>query len=97
MRGHHVQFSEDVHGKPLSSPMKPSTVIRGSLYTGAAGVAYLLLDLASSGLESDARAASEEALRRLEEAEAMCDARRVTLLEGPAGCVALKPGSMLIM
>ncbi|CAK9088634.1 unnamed protein product [Durusdinium trenchii] len=63
---------------------------KGSLYTGAAGVAYLLLDLASSGLESDARAASEEALRRLEEAEAMCDARRVTLLEGPAGCVALK-------
>lgn len=60
-------------------------------------MAYLLLDLASSGLESDARAASEEALRRLEEAEAMCDARRVTLLEGPAGCVALKPGSMLIM
>lgn len=63
---------------------------KGSVYTGAAGVAYVLLDLATSGLHEDPPAACREALRRLEEAEAACDPRRVTLLEGQAGCVALK-------
>jgi len=63
---------------------------KGSVYTGSAGVAYVLLDLATSGLHEDPPAASREALRRLDEAEEACDRRRVTLLEGQAGCVALK-------
>ncbi|CAE8629905.1 unnamed protein product [Polarella glacialis] len=61
----------------------------GSIYTGAAGAAYALLHLASCGLREPAAAAAE-ALRRLPEAEAACDNRRATLLEGPAGCVALE-------
>ena len=55
-------------------------------------MAYLLLDLASAAAPAEAAAFAAEALRRLEEAEGSIDARRVTLLEGVAGSVALKLG-----
>eukprot|EP00439_Symbiodinium_sp_Y106_P023764 s2596_g2.t3 len=62
---------------------------KGSVYTGAGGVAYTLLHLAACGLH-DPSTACVDSGRILAEAETSSDARRVTLLEGLAGCVALQ-------
>ncbi|CAE7663088.1 Lancl2, partial [Symbiodinium microadriaticum] len=62
---------------------------KGSVYTGAGGVAYTLLHLAACGLH-DPSSSCVDSARILAEAERSSDARRVTLLEGLAGCVALQ-------
>eukprot|EP00927_Polykrikos_kofoidii_P031676 TRINITY_DN27199_c0_g1_i1.p1 TRINITY_DN27199_c0_g1~~TRINITY_DN27199_c0_g1_i1.p1 ORF type:complete len:421 (+),score=59.20 TRINITY_DN27199_c0_g1_i1:147-1409(+) len=61
-----------------------------SIYTGSCGAAYALLLLARRGLHVQPREAVAEALRRAEEAESRFDSRRVTLLEGSPGSVALQ-------
>ncbi|CAJ1450426.1 unnamed protein product [Effrenium voratum] len=63
---------------------------KGSVYTGLAGAAYMLLDMSSGTGTPEGLSLCRDALRLLEQAEEACDPQRATLLEGQAGCVALK-------
>ncbi|CAE7493454.1 LANCL2 [Symbiodinium pilosum] len=99
--GRHFRNDFDEAAKPADWEVKLRTALeaakttvleaehrKGSIYTGAGGVAYMLLHLVACGIE-DPHAASA-ASEILMEAEAQSDARRVTFLEGLAGCVALQ-------
>lgn len=61
-----------------------------SVYTGGCGAAYALLHLALRRIHPQPLEAVAEALRRAEEGERGFDARRVTLLEGLPGSLALQ-------
>lgn len=66
-----------------------------SIYTGESGVAYMLLHLARRGLHASGEAAAaDEALQRLRRSERDFSSRRVTLLEGGPGNVALQAAAL---
>mmetsp|Transcript_29806 Transcript_29806/g.86483 ORF Transcript_29806/g.86483 Transcript_29806/m.86483 type:complete len:395 (+) Transcript_29806:1-1185(+) len=64
-----------------------------SVYTGAGGVCWMMLHLAKRGLAGEQAAVVEsvrEALRRLRSDEGKFDPKRLTLLEGVGGSLALQ-------
>lgn len=74
-----AKLREKVLGRPQQ---------RGTVYTGSAGFACVLLQMVECGLRD--LSVCEHALRCLLEAEGLCDSRRVSLLEGQPGCIALQ-------